>query len=319
MATRFDGRDLSLRALASLVVLVEEGHFGRAAAKLFVSAPALSQQVRRLEAQVGARLVERGSHPVRPTDAGHALLPHARRLLQTAEDAADAVARVTRRESGALRVGFINGGGGTFSMGLLSRLGTQLELVLLDWPDQVAAVARGHVDASFVRPPMPSVEGVRLEPIGTEPRVVALQRDHPLASRASVSIDELDDEVHVDTAGMPPVWRDWWSIDPRPSGARVRYGPCVRSIDELIGVVSTGVAMAITAASIADHYAGADVCFVRIADVEPCGIELCTRVGDPHPGVRALRAAVRDAAQSASGAARPVTARSSAAGTRPRP
>ena len=77
--------DLGIRALHAFVTVIDEGHFARAALRLFVTAPALSQQIRRLEQQVGMKLIDREAHPVRPTAAGEALLPHAHRLLREAQ------------------------------------------------------------------------------------------------------------------------------------------------------------------------------------------------------------------------------------------
>ena len=67
--------DLGIRALHAFVTVIDEGHFGRAAMRLFVTAPALSQQIRRLEQQLGMRLIDREVHPVKPTAAGETLLP----------------------------------------------------------------------------------------------------------------------------------------------------------------------------------------------------------------------------------------------------
>ena len=78
------GEDLNLRLVSSLLVVVAEGHFGRAADRLFVTAPALSQQIRRLEEQVGVELVDRSSHPVVLTAAGEVFVADARPALEFA-------------------------------------------------------------------------------------------------------------------------------------------------------------------------------------------------------------------------------------------
>ena len=83
-------------------------------------------------------------------------------------------------------------------------------------------MASATVDAAFVRPPLPVLDGVVLERIGVEPRVVALPRGHQLAGRASIEISEIDGTVQVSSDGAPPEWVKWWSVDPRPSGVPVR-------------------------------------------------------------------------------------------------
>lgn len=284
------GLDINLRSLSAFVSVMEEGHFGRTAAKLFVTAPALSQQIRRLEQSLGFRLINRDSHPLTLTPAGVAFMPHARRLLDSAQDAAVDPARFARSRDHTLRVGFI-AGGTQHATALLRRLDTRIELKQLSWPEQLTAVASGLVDASFVIPPIPMVDGLTLEPIGTEPRVVAVHREHALVGRVSVSINDLDDDEHVGADHMTEDWMNWWAVDPRPSGRPVRYGPIIHTMDEELQLVATGRAIAITTTSIASYYAGADVEFIPIHDIEPCTIKLCTRTGDDHPGVRELRRA----------------------------
>ncbi len=301
---RDDGRglDLSIRGLHALTTVIEEGHFGRAAARLFVTVSALSQQIRRLEQQVGTRLVNREAHPIALTPAGEQFLPHARRVLEAAEGAALAIARFERRQDRVLRIGFINGVAGPATNALLSRLHGKIELTQLDWPEQLTAVASGSVDACFIRPPLPEQEGLVFEPLAVEPRVATVHRGHRLAGRPSISISELDGEVHIDTEPeVPKSWIRWWAVDPRPSGARVEYGPVIRTMEEQLQVVASGAAISITAASIADYYSGVGVDFIPIDDVEPCAVELCTRVGDDHPGVLELRRAVAEVRASAAG------------------
>ncbi|NKZ74594.1 LysR family transcriptional regulator [Rhodococcus hoagii] len=288
------GSDLSLRALQALSVVVDEGHFGRAAEKLYITTPALSQQIRRLETQLGVRLLERNAHPIELTEAGRILLPRARARSSTPPIRRwGLLIALQRRESRHLRIGFINGAAGRVGRAVLDALHSPFELVHLDWSEQQSAVASGKVDAAFVRPPLPPVEGLALELIGEEPRVVVLPRGHRLAEKTSIAIAELDTEVHVRSEALGEEWLRWWSVDPRPSGMPVRYGPSVRTMDELLEVVANGAAVAITAATISEYYTRNDVAFVPISDIDPCAIELCTRVDEPHPGVSDLRRTVR--------------------------
>lgn len=289
--------DPTLQSVRAFLAIVDEGHLGAAAQKLYVSAPALSQQLRRLEERVGARLLDRATHPVRPTPAGSAFLPHARELVRTLDLAKAAVSAVSRRENSRLTVGFINSVAGSAGRELLGELADVLgtgavELVHLDWRHQTMSVRSGEVDAAFVRPPNVDDAGVRFDPVITEPRVAVLPSGHRLDGRSSIGIDELDGEVQVDSAGVDPSWLRWWSVDPRPSGVPVQYGPSVRTMDEVLEVVAAGRAIAITAACIAELYPRPSVCFVRIHDVEPCAVDLCTRSDDPSEAVQVLRQVV---------------------------
>ncbi|MFC6325871.1 LysR family transcriptional regulator [Microbacterium koreense] len=285
--------ELSTRSLIALITLVEQGHFGAAASRLWVSPPALSQQIRRLENHVGARLVDRATHPITLTPAGEAFLPHARQVVQSVSDGLAAIERLERDIPPILRIGFINGGVGSIWSSIVAQLNGAVNFTLLEWPDQISAVVRGDVDASLVRSPLTPVAGTHLQPLAVEKRFAVVHRDHPLAGNRRISISELDGETYVGPpAGMDETWIRWWAIDPRPSGARVNFGTPVHSIDELLQVVSTGAAVAITAETIRHTYAGADVEFVEVHDVEPSRTELCTRAEDDNPRVVELREVV---------------------------
>lgn len=289
--------DLGVRPLHAFVTVVEEGNFARAAARLYVTGPALSQQIRRLEQQIGKRLIDRDSSPLIPTEAGEILLPHAHRLLRVAQVTALDLATFTRKVDKVLRLGFINGGPNELTTKLLKRLETPVEFSQLEWPEQLSAVASGSVDAAIVRPPMPIIDGLTLERIAVEPRVVMVKRGHRFTGLDRVSIDDLDDEFHVSTDRAAREWISYWAVDPRPSGRPLKWGQLVRTMDEQVQAVAAGLAVAITAASLADYHSGAEVDFIPIHDIEPCAIELCTRTGDDHPGVLELRQAVRSLRQ----------------------
>lgn len=303
--------DLNLHLVRYLVTVVDEGHFGRAAARLFVSGPALSKQVRSLERKLGVELVDRSAHPIVPTEAGRRFLPEARAALAAADRAVAAVQAHRRARTGTLRLGFMTTATGTHTRRILDRWqctepGAAAQLVQLSWPDQATAVRSGAVDASLVRPPVADLEGLRLDVVRHEPRVVALPAAHRLATtRAAVELADLDHETHVHDDRTDERWVRWWACDPRPSGVPVRYGPTVHTLDELLEVVASGAAIAITGGSVADSHRHPDVAFLPIVDAEPCPISLCTRTDDPSPLVSALRRAVHAVREDAADPHRP--------------
>jgi DNA-binding transcriptional LysR family regulator len=294
--------DLNLRLVRYLVAVVEEGHFGRAAKRLYISAPALSQQVRKLERSLGVPLLDRSAHPVRPTPAGERFLAEARAALGAADRAVAAVMAHHREQATTLRLGFMTAPAGWRIGQLLDELRREVpelsvELVELPWAQQVTAVREGVVDGALVRLPFSATTGLRFDPVHVEERVVALSAAHPLAARAAVELADLDGEPHVTDDDADPVWVRWWACDPRPSGAPVRYGPSVHTMDALLEAVASRQAVAITGAFVADSYRHPEVAFVPIADAEPALLAVCTRDDDPSPLVAALRRAthaVRD-------------------------
>lgn len=283
-----------------LIAVVDEGHFGRAAQRLYISGPALSQQVRKLERALGAELVDRSSHPVHPTVAGECFLSEAREALAAADRAVAAVAAHRRQQVVTLRIGFMTASTGPRLRGILDSVlndvpGAAVVLTELPWPQQVTAVRDGLVDAALVRPPFSDLRGLRLDLVQHELRVVALPTAHPLAGRDSVDLADLAGEVHVTDDDADPAWVRWWQCDPRPHGTPVRYGPSVTTMAELLEAVASGQAIAITGEFAAATHRHPEVTFVPVSDAEPAQLSLCTRTTDQTPVVAALRRAVHAA------------------------
>jgi DNA-binding transcriptional LysR family regulator len=151
--------DLDTIELRSFVVLAEQRHFGRAAESLFVSQPALSKRLKRLEDKVGAPLLVRGPHEVRLTEPGRLLLERARALLRDAEAAVEASRLAGRGEAGLIRIGFGVASIARFLPDVLSRFRrshplVQVTLRDMSSPAQVEALRRGDIDLGFVRLPL---------------------------------------------------------------------------------------------------------------------------------------------------------------------
>jgi DNA-binding transcriptional LysR family regulator len=188
MIDRF--RDMmELRHLRYFVAVAEELHFGRAARRLGISQPPLSQQLRALEQALGAPLLERTSRRVRLTEAGQLFLIEARATLVQAERASDVVRRVSQGEAGELAIGFAP------SAPLVTKVASalfrfreaypsvELQLSELTRLEQVEMVANGQLDLGFIRGLEPDgTEGLIVSPFLEEEMILALRRDHPLAS-----------------------------------------------------------------------------------------------------------------------------------------
>ncbi|WP_305784058.1 LysR family transcriptional regulator [Symbioplanes lichenis] len=209
---------MDVRQLTSFTVLAQELHFGRAAARLHLAQPALSQQIRQLEKELGSTLFLRSTRRVELTEAGELLLGRARAVLALLDRAADEQARLAQGRLGTVGIGFI--GTATYDVlpGVARRLRTTLPDLRLDLrgemltPELVAGVLDFSLDVALMRPPMDPT-GLRLLPLRTEPLVAALRADDPRAAGAAPP-GRADD---VRAAGAAPPGR---ADDPRADNQR---------------------------------------------------------------------------------------------------
>jgi DNA-binding transcriptional LysR family regulator len=168
---------MDLRQLAYFVAVAEEGQFTRAAARLFVAQPAVSAQVRRLERELGEPLFHREPRAATLTEAGEALLPHARAALAAAERGRDAIASVRGLLRGRLRIAVaypvderLSDTLGDFHR---SYPAVEIKLASLNRDRLLEALAAGGIDAGVVgvgREPLPAQ--VRTRVVAVEPLVV---------------------------------------------------------------------------------------------------------------------------------------------------
>lgn len=187
---------MELRQLRYFVTVAEELHFGRAAERLHIAQPAVSQQVRRLERELRVQLLDRSPRRVRLTEAGLRFLPAARDVLAAADRARATVAGLAGRRAEVFRLGTITGLGERLDTVLdvfaerLPQL--QVELVSLPVRERLEHVADGRLDAAFVRSPSPA-DSPELEflPVWDDPLVVVLPARHPLAARETVALADL--------------------------------------------------------------------------------------------------------------------------------
>jgi DNA-binding transcriptional LysR family regulator len=192
---------IELRLLRYFAAVAEESHVGHAAARLFISQPALSQQIRALEEQVGVPLFTRHARGVELTEAGEVLLAEAREVLARAERLEETVEELARGESGGLRIGVPPGLDARLLPGLLASLREShpdagIEVRELTTPDQLDALGAGSLDLGLVREP---VDDTRLSrrTLLVEPLGASLPATHPLAGRESLTLRELAGDLFV--------------------------------------------------------------------------------------------------------------------------
>jgi len=193
---------MELRRLQYFVAVAEEAHFGRAAERLTMAQPPLSQQIKALEAEMGVTLFRRTTRKVELTAAGQQFLQRARGILAAVDDAVDEAVRVADGRLGRIAIGFT--GSATYDLlpSLVRVLRADLPGIELDirgemlTPDQVAALTDGTLDLGLLRPPVRSA-AVEVAVLRREPLIAVLPEHHPLASRDRVRLSDLRDEPFI--------------------------------------------------------------------------------------------------------------------------
>jgi DNA-binding transcriptional LysR family regulator len=259
--------DLDLRKVRYFVAVAEELHFGRAAERLHVAQPVVSRQIRALEDELNSQLFVRDRRHTELTAAGRQLLEEARPLLLDADALRRRVGRAGRGLD-TFAVGFMPGLIVTPVVRALSAAHPDLTIDVLrtSWDDQVEALHDGRIDVSYVRLPIDQT-GLRLVPLFSEPRLVALPADHRLAGKETVSITDLADEHLLQDPAAVPEWRE---IASELSGRTRRQPiPTMRTVEEKLEHVATGKGIVVLPKSTTTFYRRSDVVCIPIDDISP--------------------------------------------------
>ncbi|MBP2847766.1 LysR family transcriptional regulator [Dickeya oryzae] len=196
--------NIELRHLRYFIAVAEELHFGRAAERLHISQPPLSQQIQALEEQIGAQLLERNNRNVRLTQAGELFLKEAWAIISQVNQAAERAARIQRGEIGELNIGF------TSSAPFVKQVSRSLlqfrqrypevhiQMMEINTKQQIAPLLDGKLDLGVMRNnPLPDM--LRHQLLLHEPMVAVVHEEHPLAAvpGGHISIQQLANEPFV--------------------------------------------------------------------------------------------------------------------------
>lgn len=291
---------MELRQLRYLLAIADAGNLGRAAESLFVSQPALSYALRRLESELGVRLFDRHAGGVTATAAGLDIVAEARRTVRQADRVAAVAERHRRGRTGLLRVGFEATGAGELTTRARSAFarahpGVRVEPKRFDWGGEADALRSGDVDVAFVWLPA-DLSGLHAEIVHTEPRIVGLPSGHRLAGHEAVGILDVGDEPLMWTERAPREWVDWWAVNPRPDGSEPRWGPTNDNVEEMLEQVAEGVAICFAPSSMARYYTRPGMVWVPLTGVEPLRVALAWADGADGPLVRSFAEIVRSLA-----------------------
>ncbi len=192
---------IELRHLRYFMAVAEELHFGRAAERLHMAQPPLSQQIRQLEDELGFSLFHRTKRSVQLTEAGQAFLTESQKLFKQFEQAIETGRRVSRGEQGQLVIGFISSAAYNVLPAILRSFRSQvpqvrLELHEMGTKEQLDGLRDGKIDVGFLRPPLED-KTLSCTTIMREPMVVALPETHPLVEQPQIVLSSLANEAFI--------------------------------------------------------------------------------------------------------------------------
>lgn len=192
-----------LRHLRYFIALVEEKNFERAASKLGIAQPGLSQQIINLEKIIGLPLLDRSKRTMKLTLYGHILYDEARKIIAQSDAALTALVKVGRGQTGKISVGYVASAAyaGVLTQSLASFRANypdiELQLIEMEMRQQLSHIVEGNLDFGYIRPPALIPLGLTTTVAFREPLIVALPESDPLASGDSLSLAALADRTFI--------------------------------------------------------------------------------------------------------------------------
>jgi DNA-binding transcriptional LysR family regulator len=294
---------MELRHLRYFVAAAEELHFRRAAERLGIAQPALSQQIQKLEQEIEALLFHRLTRGVELTDAGRAFVEDARIILDHVEQAKAKAQRVARGDQGMIRIGFT--GSASFNPIVPSVIqdyrgrfpGVAVSLVESGTSQLIDSLRAGRVDAAFIRSPSREVDGLLVVLIIEEEMVIALPSRHDLASSASLPLEALSGEPFIlfPRANSPELYDDI-VLACRRAGFNSNIVQQAHEVATALNLIAAGEGVSIVPASMR-HMQPQGVAYRAIlGDAPRAPLSLAHRGNEPSAAVRNLAALARRAA-----------------------
>ena len=242
---------MELRHLRYFIAVAEELHFARAAERLQITPPSLTQQIQNLEAELGVRLLNRSQRSVQLSDAGHRFLEEARKTVRQAENAELVARQAGRGEVGRIEIAYMTTAScsGVVSR-VLSDYASQhpmvdIRLRKLETPEQLAKLTEGRLDIGFLRPPERYPLGLTGRIIWRQPLIIALPEGHPLADRQKLQCGELANELFIiPSVESELVFKGYVSAVAEAGGFRPQVTRRARDYLSIVTLVSAGFGIA---------------------------------------------------------------------------
>ena len=293
---------MELRHLRYFVAVAEELHFGRAAQRLFMAQPPLSQQILQLEREIGTSLLERTNRRVQLTAAGQVFLQEARDILARVDHAVLTAQRASRGEAGWLGVGFVASATYDVLPVILRRFRErfpEVEMVLIELlgTEQGQAMRENQIHVGFARLPS-DVEGIVLETVAVHPLMVALPATHPLAKQERIDLPELAAEPFILFPRQPESnYADYIIRLCAAAGFTPRIVQKTGEMQTAVSLVDAGIGVAIVPASV-QNLRREGVVYRPFAEPAPTiALSMCYRQHDPSPILPHFLAIARETAR----------------------
>lgn len=284
---------MELRHLHYFITVAEELHFSRAAERLHISQPPLSQQIQNLEDEFGVKLFERTKRQVHLTEAGKVFLEHCYLVLAQLEQAVAVTQQIGRGEVGRLVISFV----GTAMYTLLPKIfrvfreqfpAVELRLHELTTAQQIQALYDKQIDVGIVRSAI-SEPGLSVECFLPESLVLALPETHPLSAQAQVSLSLLANESFVlFPAKLGPLFYEQIIRSCQQAGFYPKVAQEAVQMQTIVGLVAAGLGIAIVPASLQNFHRSGVMYRPLKEEIPNTGLYLTWRQHDSSPVVRAF-------------------------------
>ncbi|MCW5821874.1 MAG: LysR family transcriptional regulator [Cyanobacteria bacterium TGS_CYA1] len=264
---------VEIRHLRYFIAVAQESNFSRAAEKLHISQPPLSQQIQKLEEDLGLMLIERGTRPVMLTEAGKFFYQQALGLVDQFDQFIDKTQKMARGEEGALTIAFVSSSTYELMPGILRNFrklypGVSLNLIEMNTPQQLESLKNKQINVGIGRP-FPENPEIESHWILDESVVVAIPSEHVWTNKTSVSLTDLKDEDMINF---------YWSHEPsfgnfvmttcRKAGFEPHVVQRTGELQTALGLVAAGIGVALLPESV-EHTSREGVKYIPLKTPSP--------------------------------------------------
>ncbi len=289
---------MEIRHLRYFLAVAEELNFSRAADKLNIAQPPLSQQIKQLESELGVRLIDRDSRPVRLSEAGHYFCEHAQALVQRFDLLKKNTQKLGRAEEGALSIGFVGSATCEVLPSVLRQFrtdypGVELSLNEMSAREQKTALLERQINVGFLRPAVDD-ELIMIEPLLEEDVILACPGSHAIAQKTSVALSSLSGEAFVSFPRNPePSFGAYLRNLCRKAGFEPLVTQETHELNTALSLVAGGIGIAMMPASIRAIERSGVVYVPFKKPVPTTVINVAYRRDDSSPALKAFLAIMR--------------------------